>query len=234
MNEEVLAKIRKLRRLAASADEHEAAAAAGAAQALMSKYQIDEAILSFESEDGPAAEEPVKAWEDPLDVNKSKIAWKGTLASGIARANGCRVLYFGGNIRIIGTATNVSACRYLYAWLAEEIDRIARIRGAGNGRAWAHAFRVGCAQAVADRLRQAAADAKKAALSGATTAGAIVLVNRALAVIDRDAERADKFIKDTFHVRTAHRSRVSDSSGFVAGKETGERMSLHGSARRLA
>lgn len=233
-NEAVLAKIKKLRALAASTNEHEAAAAAAAAQTLMSRHQIDEATLAEARDDRPI-DEPVRESDDPLDRSKVKVHWHGTLAGGVAKANGCRVFWRGGALKIIGAPTNVTTCRYLYGWLADEIDRVSKIRGAGQGRAWCHAFRLGAAQEVAKRLVEAAQEAAVAARAAAAPqgSGAIVLVDRALARINAEQARVDRWIAENMRLRRGTQSRVSDGSGYRAGQETGARMQIGGSAPSL-
>lgn len=87
MNEErkkIFEKIKKCMALSASSNEHEAEAALRQARALMEKYDIDHAdMLAYE-----AGQERIHA-----GANKTPTNWETTLASKVADAFGCRLIF---------------------------------------------------------------------------------------------------------------------------------------------
>jgi hypothetical protein len=235
----VLAKVRKLLALAGdgAATEGEASNAAAAAQRLIEAHRLDEALLDAGEADAPPPEpEPVGANPDPLDVCKQVVKWRGILAQGIARANGCRMYWRGMRaICVVGEPSRVASVRQLYAWLSREVDRLGGEAARGRGRAYGHAWRVGCVERIAARLAEAArlgaAEAKATAI--ATLGGA------ALARIDRAAEAADAsaaerralaWMKSNLKLRSTGRTTISNASGYAAGREAGDRIRLAGHA----
>jgi hypothetical protein len=234
----VLAKVRKLLALAGNggATEGEASNAAAAAQRLIEAHRLDTALL----DDGGAAEtppppdEPVSNAHDPLDQLKSRVAWRGALASGIARANGCRIYWWAGRtIRVIGAPTRVASVRTLYAWLSREVDRLGGEAARGNGRSYGHAWRVGCAERLAERLRQAARDGAAEAKAKAIGSGvALVRVERALARVGAETEgaRVAAWIQHNLKLTAGRRTSIGSTSGYAAGRQAGDRIRLTGHA----
>lgn len=80
----IFEKIKKCMALSASSNEHEAAAALRQAHAMMEKYDIDHAdILAYE-----AGQESIYA-----GAKKKPTGWETTLASKVADAFGCRLIF---------------------------------------------------------------------------------------------------------------------------------------------
>jgi hypothetical protein len=232
----LLGKVRKLLTLAGDkgATEGEASNAAAAAQRLIEQHRLDTALLDEAPDEAPQADEPIEDAVDPLDTLNSRVAWRGSLASGIARANGCKMYWHGGReIKVIGAPTRVAAVRTLYAWLSREVDRLGRDAARGQGRAWGHAWRVGCAARLGERLAEAAragvAEAKARAVGDGV---ALVRVERALARIDvvAERERVNAWQKKHVKLTAGRRATVSDSSGYSAGRAAGDRIRLTGHA----
>lgn len=87
-------RVRKLLRLAQNNPSvEEAATAFAAAQKLATLHALD--LDDLGSEDvGPEAPKEVEIVRcESLDQWKKAIAWKLSLAGGVARANGCRIYY---------------------------------------------------------------------------------------------------------------------------------------------
>lgn len=243
-NDAVLAKVRKLLALAGnrSATEGEAAAAAAAAQRLIEQHRLDAAMLDDVAT--PPADEPIGVDHDPLDASmKSRVAWRGTLAQGIANANGCRIFWHAGRqLRVIGAASRVAAVRTLYAWLVREVERLGAEAARGQGRSYAHAWRIGCAARLSERLGEAArAGAREAKVqaverlassNGGDTSAALVRVERALARVDSATEsaRVDAWTRDNFKLKAGRRAKVSDGRGYADGRAAGDQIRLTGHA----
>jgi hypothetical protein len=232
----LLGKVRKLLTLAGDrgATEGEASNAAAAAQRLIEEHRLDTALLD-ETPDEPApADEPIGTERlDPLDASKSKVRWRGDLASGIARANGCRMYWSGPAVRVIGTPSRVAAVRTLYAWLSREVDRLGREAARGQGRAWGNAWRVGCASRLSERLAEAArvgaAEAKAKAIGSGV---ALVRVESALARIGvaGERERVAAWQKAHLKLYAGRSTSIGSGSGYNAGRAAGDRIRLTGHA----
>src|SRR6266446_4339831 len=90
---EALDKVRKLLRLATSANTNEAAAAAAKAQELIDRYQLTAALLTLDAATS-ISEEPIEdfaAKGAPLDDRPRIGRWTSWLASRIAYYNGAKV-----------------------------------------------------------------------------------------------------------------------------------------------
>ncbi len=222
---EVLDRILKLLALAeGTASVHEAAVASGKAQEMMERYRLDRATLEAEVED-----EPIHEWmDDPLTEGGAFVTWLGALAQGIARVNGCQVVVATGRdlqgplvrIVLVGRATDVAVCRYLFAYLQREIDRLAReaLRlGRVTGRDGGQDFRAGAVGSVISRLDER----RRAARVGASTT-AIVKVDARDAAITRWMQEHRPHCTQREIVRHAH-----SRSAFYRGVEAGAGIPLH-------
>jgi hypothetical protein len=224
MDENLLDKVRKLLRLAErTTNEGEAAAAAGAAQRLIERHRLDVASIDL----GEAHEAPVEAPEqtvlDGAEGRRNKCAWRGSLASGVARANACRVYWTGPRLQIVGAPSDVATVRYLYAYLVREIDRIADTKS--GGKAWLHAWRMGAVSTVSQRLREAREEARREARAEAQASGgaggaAIVRVNAGIARIER-AESAVEAVMAAMKMRKGKPTKVRAWGAYEQGRADG-------------
>lgn len=243
--DEALNKVRKLLALAKSDNPHEAANAAAAAQAIMDKFALDSALLELSN---PAEQptEPVQKFESALNPGDSKVAtWKVRLASGISRANGCRILLYGPNIRVVGRASDAETVRYFYSYLSNAIDYIAKRDCKGEGRSYALNFRIGAVETVTERLREQhmetqtklLEDAEAEALDAANASGvidpalaastAIVLVKQALAKVETRGDDTDAWIKANVKLSSGRGSSYQhNSSARAHGQAAGRTISL--------
>jgi hypothetical protein len=232
--EKILVRVRNLLKLAeGGSNENESASAAAAAQKLIERHKLDAAMLDASGDEGRIDEEEVRDCEDPLDKSKSKIAWKGRLASGIARANSCRIYWQGGAIQIVGAPSNVGTVRYLYSYFVREADRLAK-KYAGNGRAWMHAWRVGLADTIAARLRAAREEARVDALAEAKTADqrgvALARVNTGITRLDAQDKAVTDFM-GRLRLRKGRKTSVNSSGGYTQGTVDGQHVNIaNGSA----
>jgi hypothetical protein len=223
--EKILARVRNLLKLAGDgANENEAAAAAAAAQKLIERFKLDAAMLDASAGEEQPVEEEVRECEDPLDRSKSKIAWKGSLASGISRANSCRIYWRGGTIQIVGASSNVATVRYLYAYFVREIDRLAK-RYAGNGKSWMHAWRVGCAETISARLKAAREEARNEARGEAVPGVGLARVNAGIAKLTAQDGAVVKYMEQ-IKLRKGKRPTINSHGGYYQGQLDGRTVNI--------
>lgn len=220
-DDKIIDRIQKLLALTQSSNVNEAAAAMAAAQALMTKHELELADIE--------AATPGAHSDDTVDTDlfreKTFISWKYHLADHLARANGCRVYYttmiqrasgkqVGVVTHYVGSAAGLATIKYMYAYLVREIDRLAgEARGPGVDRAYLRSFRLGASLAIGQRLLEASKQAKVGA-SGT-----------ALAVVDKKAERAQAVI-DAKALKERGTTSVRDASAFSHGRQASESVNI--------
>lgn len=225
IEDKILAKIRKLLALSKSSNVHEAAAAAAAAQRLMSEHEIAEAEIALE--DPAIAPEPVGVEE--LASQSRRVMWKNIIASGLARANGARVWTetghgfngYGIKLRIAGTPSAITMVRYMLPYLCGEVERLARKERPKDerGMAWGHSFRLGAAGMLRERLLAEVQLVREEAHASGHGA--------ALARIDQDRTRVNALLPK---LKASPKSRVKSPSAYELGREAGGRIALGGHA----
>ena len=241
--EDVIEKVRKLLALSKSSNVNEAANAAKMAQKLMAKHAIEEAMLD---ESDPAEDEDI---EDDLlsSMEGSRIAsWKSDLGYYVSRANGCRTYHSrqrrSSRIHIVGRPSDAAKARYMFAYLRNTIDELAKAasKERGNpGRTWVNSFRRGAASEVGRRMMAAIKEAQEEAreLAAATdrvqeTSTALVRVNAAIAKVDAKQADAKTWMDTNLNLRTRSASSFTvDSHGYAAGKRAGASIDLSSGGR---
>jgi len=241
----VVEKIRKLMNLAESNNENEAASAAALAQRLMVQYDLESAVLAAEAgDDAKEQEEDIEESSmGDLESFARRAAWKDWLIMYITKANGVYVYTSHKGMqgkcktyRLIGQPRHVATVRYLYVYLAREIERHSKAQGKGKGAVWSNTFRQSAALTVGERLKEAnraEADAAKNRLAGNCTA--LVAVETAEQRIGERASEAKAWSRKQhgkFTTGQSGRSRY-DSAGAAAGRACGASLNLSG-ARRLS
>lgn len=160
MDEALLEKIRKLLRLAQSDNPHEAALAAGRAQALMERHQIESVDLNVE------AIPEVGRHEDVLDFKGGKLyAWRIELADTLARAHRCRIIIqsrfshwadenkvYTKSMTLVGSRNDAAAVGYLHTYCSTELERLVKIHAQGKGKRYVNSFRRGVVLAIREAL----------------------------------------------------------------------------------
>lgn len=232
-HEQALDKVARLLRLAKSDNPHEAALAASKAQDIIDRYKLGEVALDYEK---PKPEEPIKEFEAPLDgeSHKSASTWKIRLAVSICESNQCKVILRGGAILLIGRPSDAESVRYLYAWLAQEVDRLAERDAKGNGKSWANNFRLGVVDAIGAKV----AEQKTITQNGVRTeafakAGesALVRVEQSIVALKKRAEDVEEWTKKNLKLRKRTTARTQyHPSAREAGMKAGEEIRL-GSAK---
>lgn len=241
--ENVLDKVRKLLRLSTSSNANEAALAAAKAQELIDRHNLSAAMLALENAEPVRGmdDEPIRDWrESALDSGKVLDRWRGYLASTIAGANACKAYGSGGDLFLVGRASDVETVRYMYGWIVREVERLTTAVGNGMGRTWRNNFRLGVVDTVARKIREqrekfehdVRTEAKQAD-EGAANPQALMRVNQGLSrVFERKLEVA-KWVKANMHLRSTSGSSRSDAGARQAGRKAGESINIGGARRGL-
>lgn len=230
---DVAAKVRKLLAQAEdpAATPEEASAFTAKAQALMTKYSIDVAMLADAS---TADRVTADAWR----IEGPYAAHKVAIVNAVGQANQCRAVYTdlaGGSKRIdvVGFPSDVewvkTLSRSLELQLLRGLTDAVRAKPEGvHGRTYAAGFAHGFVAEVSERLRaarrqavaEADAERRKAAGAGSGTSAALVLVAR--------ADRVDGEYRVRFpQTRTVRRyARLQSWSGYEPGRQAGRRAQL--------
>lgn len=228
----VLSKVRKLLNMttANGCTEAEAITAAGLAQKLMLQHSLDVAMLPNDAE----PEEELRRWEDPLDVmsGKMKQHWRGVLAVVVARHNGCTVFWDRGPrnpvINIVGRASDVVAARYIYSFCVNEITQLAN-GYRGNGATWLNNYRHGVVSGISEKMHEA----RRAVVEETVASGtALIVVQNALAVVDKKHSTAVAFAKREFNLRPGGRpGGYRDDNAREQGRRDGRNINVSGQRR---
>jgi len=123
VDERIVEKLRKVLALADSPIEGEAQAAAGHLARLLTKYNLN--IADLEKRGGRAAP-GVK--DKGLDLGKAAFKWKLDLADGMAEFYYCHPIVnrYTKTVLFVGRPDNVESMVMLYAWVVEQIKKIAK------------------------------------------------------------------------------------------------------------
>ena len=118
-NSPVIEKIKKLLALANSANEHEAALAAGHAQRLLSEHNL--AMADIE-----AAHKPDKADKVETAVSKTLPKWLRHLSAGVSTAFDCQAIHHPatGKMTFIGVGADVQIAAYTFTYLDRTVRKL--------------------------------------------------------------------------------------------------------------
>lgn len=221
MTEKILDRVRKLLALSGSSNPHEAAVAAGAAQKLMEQHGIEAAMLDTE-------EEPIKA-HDGFDEGRRVATWRSALATGVATANGCKAVIHrsrdGARTMFIGRASDASVVRYMYAYVASEINRLCDEHAKQHrraGRSWKNTFRITATEAVVARIHEA----KKAARVDAVNRDG-ERASMAIQRLDQRLANADAWLAEKYTVRSRRKATYrADQDAIEAGRKAARSIRL--------
>lgn len=210
--------------------DEEAEAAAEAAQRLMAKYQIDQAMLAFSGKGDGEADvlDTVK-----LDIASSYFNPRLFLLDGIAKANDCRVVYFTkargyrtNGAKVLGFKKDIALVMMMYTTLVAHMESSARryIPRPGHGTNYKQreSHMMGFQQEVGRRLREARrfAEAQAKAEQPAATSSSV-----ALALVDKTAQ-VDKYVGKTGKGRAG--GGRYDYSAMQAGAQAGRNADIGG------
>lgn len=229
----VLAKVKKLLRLAAgNTNVNEAAAATAKAQELIDRYKLELGELDGEVEEITAAEESL------FETGRT-VKWKSLLALRLAHANGCHVWTiqpsaalkrsgFKHKVKVVGKPSNVQILRYLFDTLVRELERLSASNWKQNKLYWenvrrltaqGHAldFKLGAVRAIGERLKE---ERQKVRSQHSALYGALSV---ALVRFDNEAAEAQSWLEERLEglVPVTNKTEASDKTAYDAGYKAG-------------
>lgn len=216
-------KIRKLLRLAESANVHEAANAAARARTLMDRHRIEAASIEASAQTDEVCDHP----DTPLWSFARPPRWRVGLAAAVAETGGCKI-YLRHHLRsvdaiLVGRRCDVDDVRFLEGVLATQIERLTRAHARGRGRRWGHAFRLGAVATVAERLERAHEAASAPTAPGAQSGNDAVALAR-LAAVDSQLQT---WMAEHLDLRPARRRTIhADPGGYASGRAAAESIAL--------
>jgi Protein of unknown function (DUF2786) len=197
----------------------EAEALLSKAQELMTRHAIDEASLESSDHCGRR----IVARELTVDVPYAGA--KTALLGAVLRANGCRLVFRGGRgprlCTLVGHESDLDHSLALYQVLSLQALRAMLATRAPDWegvRSFRHAFLLGFAARIGQRLREAADLATQQTSDGGRTSNALVLANRR-------SEVDDELSRLFPNLGTARRS-ASSGIGAASGRAAADRASL--------
>lgn len=241
INKSIVDKIRKLHNLANRAgSEAEAANAAQRVAELLAKHNLDMGILQ---EDEPKAtsqeyEEPTEKLQ-PYDITMAHavkemmdvelyITLKPRIKTIETRNRFGRVIRttqrkYARSIVFLGLPSNVEAAVMMMKYFQESNVAMLDARwhaGQIKGLTECRSFRIGCADTILQKCRQAKQD-MMARLEGNTECTAVIFVGQAVAKKALDAMN----LKGSHHAN----NHVGDTMAYMMGRQDGGRIDIHGS-----
>ncbi len=245
MENEIMRKVAKLLRLAQSDNANEAAQAAARAQELIDRYKLGAVDMDFDLKEsaGDMPEEPVQEYEDPLYAGQGRKAetWRGRLALTLAQANQCVVHYRWRNgkkdLAIIGRPSDAMTVRYLFAYLANEVERLAHLKR-GNGRTWINNYKNGVVEGIAGQIKLEKSRLRDKLRAEAGSSTALVKLNTGLQKMETRLAEAEGFYTKKTGRRGAYTHRSSEAARFDAGaralgRQDGAKVRVGGGGRSL-
>lgn len=219
---DVIEKVAKLLALATGqgTTPEEAATAAAAAQRLMLRHRIDQAEVEQVAADDPI--DFASADGAPEGFIYQTRRWQLDLLKAIAGTNGCmpvitRKERTGRWLQLVGRRSDLEICRYLWAYLSREIERLKAEHTRGWSQAQKNHFCLGAAHTVGVALGRETAQASSA--DGATS-GAMVLSSRL------EAARAWYFERQPGARFVRPRRVYVDAQSYGAGRAAGAGVSV--------
>lgn len=220
VNKSLLEKISKLLALANSPNENEAALAAEKAAELLAQHNLCIADL------GKDEDEDIT--KGIIDQTGRYVTWKMWILAGIASANGCQAMRssYSGEMRLVGTKTNITVSQYLYQYLTTVVDKLVK-QHKGKGRAFINAFRVGCATRLRQRLEQRRKQMEEKGIAASTDHNSTsALVVRSM--FEKNTLAIEAYLKqEGVKFKTQKSTEVSSDLGFSFGYIAGEQISLN-------
>lgn len=229
-NENILAKVRSLLKLAADAKNrgslHEAHAAAMRADEMVQRYRLDTAAIHL-PEGEQRAPDPIGKGE--LYSAPRTATWRSSLATVLAKHYGCCVYVERSTdgrdymrpvsrIVLIGYESDAALVRHMFAWIDLEIGRLANLET--HGRAARNAFCLGAVTGFAEALRQSKRKATTEHEHQHGPSAAMVLRER--------AEEVQRYVdKHVGKLYAGSGSRFRDRSAYERGIQAGARLSVN-------
>ena len=218
----------RIRALLAKAESttfaEEAEALIAKAQELMARHSIDGAMLR---DAGSADEKPIMR---RIDIARPYASAKQTLLARVAAANNVSAVLSYERVTLVGFAADVDAAELLFtSLLVQASAAVLRVppEEVGRGtRAFRHAFFIGFAYRIGERLREARSAAESAAAVEHGPSLLPVLAGRRLAV--------DRAVVEAFpHLSRGRRPSITDYGGAAMGARAANSADLGGRNLRL-
>lgn len=232
--------LQRVRQLLAKAEstpyEAEADTFTAAAQSLMARHSIDQAMLSATTPTG--AEQPISR---RIGIERPYESPKVALLTAVAAANRSRTVWSQhlGAVTVVGFAADIEATEALFTSLLVQATRSmtgygsrTTRQGASRTRAFRQSFLLAYAARIGQRLQEAT-DAEVDRAQEETRASGGPSTDLVRIIEARDA-RVDEAVDAIFPDLT-HRSlgKVSDLQGWSAGTAAADRATLFSTAERL-
>lgn len=230
--EKIVARIAKLLALAdRGGTPEEAATAAGQAQALMTKYKIEAAVVAAHGDAPDVPDEPTIDSPEPLLSAKRIATWRVLLAQAVAAANNVYIFRSGSDIVLVGCESDIQTVRYLNDLLHAEVERLVKSHCRGTTRTWKNNFRFGVVDAIRGKLQAARKAEYAQARTAAANPNALVVVNKALDKLDKRARDAALHARTKFNLRSGgSRSYRGNADARAQGLAAGATVNMGGRA----
>lgn len=244
--DEAMQKAIKLLRLAQSDNAHEAALAASTAQAILDKYELTAGMLDQNNNE---PDEEIQDFGDrgaPLETcGKQLAAWKSYLSFVIAKVNGCRTYSRGEwsvaqgravtHLHVVGRASDAEKVRYVYSFLAKEVERLCLREGRGCGKTWRNQFRLGVVDTIREKLyegQRETVQAMKKEYGGNSLA--LVKLDQVVAKFEAKGTDVDKWMDKNMKMGKKQSHPVySDPGARSAGRKAGKEIQVSGARGSL-
>jgi hypothetical protein len=230
INEEILKKLAKLKAMTEDKNNSlgDVEAAAEAMGRLMLKYNID-AIEIQSTYEGKAADS-ITTEETVPGNEKNQGQWASILCGGIATSNHCICWVHGDTLHIYGDETNVAAAKYMFAYLRNEITRLAKAykpKSTTCGpKAERRSFSLGAASEINRRLRESRAT-QEAELRAQHSKALVLLA-------DSQGQLRQKLAQDEgITLRPGKATRHSSANAYESGQAAGRTVNLSGGGPAL-
>lgn len=159
--EDILQTIKRLRALATSSNPNEAAAAAGVANKLILRHQINEIHLADDT--APESTEQMFDDPEPFYVSSRVTTWKMELATLLAQHYGCALwndkVYRSADktrgtsrYRLIGRERDVQVVKFMFSWFTSEIAKLCDIECRGAGLNYRDSYCKGAVKGIGSLL----------------------------------------------------------------------------------
>lgn len=214
----VIKKVKALLSLSSSANVHEAAAAAAAANKLIDQYRLSEADLDVQEEDALVED------DEPVYSTGRVVSWKNNLVINLARHYGCAVF---NNVlkpngrkysqyKLVGRCSDIKITKYMFSWLVSECSRLCEDEAYGKGKIFAQSYCQGFVAGVRHQLDLSREEAKKQASTNA------------IVKIDARAQEATDYMNQLHNLKKAPGGSVAriNPAAYDAGLNRGKTIHL--------
>ncbi len=224
----IIARVQKLRALATTSNEHEAANAASAAAKLIDQHQLSEMDLQVS---GEKAAEPVEIIETPLFRTGRIMLWQDRLSSAIAEHYGVSIYIKSyplpvdimspqdgrdtdKGLTMVGRPSDAEVVRYMFTWLMPVVVQLTKNNAYGRGMAYSQNYALGVVEGIRTQLMALRQETKRQVQSQA-----MVLLDNRLAV-------SQAYLKTNLKLRTRKSHLRGNEDAMAQGKKVGEKIQL--------